>query len=207
MGCAAYRGADYLGTLESQAASAIAGPWLSLSPTNTPRLIAIATAFRRYRYRRLTFHLIGRSASTQRGVIGFATMIDDSNNADGSIITESSVKNLQGCLVLKGWESGRHVVDVEAQGLKWYTPDDLEGEHHTPGFTYYSLPQTTANGDLAWDVYVEYDVEFDLAVLPEANVPKMSKVLPKEGTSSLTDQIRDLEEKLRRIKDGVTGVQ
>lgn len=198
-GCAAYRGVDYVTALNS-ATSIVVGGYRSLMPSFLPRLAQISSVFRRYKYRKMIWHLIGRSASTQKGVVGFASIVDDTASPDLHVLTESDVKNIQGCLVLKGWESGRHVVDVAAQGVKWYTTDVDDGLAVSPGYTYIYTPATTANGDLSWDLYVEYEVEFDIAVT--ADIISAREARKKEDTSA---QIERLEEQIRLLKTGSTG--
>lgn len=191
-GCAGYQGCDFVGTISSTT-SLQATSFGILNPLNAavfPRLSTVALNFRRYRYEALRFHLFGRSASTQKGVIGFSSMIDDFRDADVDVNTEARVKNMQNCTVLRGWESGVHHVDVQAQGPNWYSCDNAEpnGFNNTnPGCTYFTIPATTAAGDLQWDLYVEYSIDFDISVLQAVNTFRDSPGGGRQATTPPSD--------------------
>lgn len=169
---ARYVGCDYVGAINSSSAAVNNGTnsLAAFTASVFPRLSAIADVFLRYRYRSLKFHLIGRSASTQAGTGAFASFVLDGATSTITVNTEAIIKNAEGALVLKGWESGVHTVDVEAAGPKWYNCD-ADSVPFTPGALVQYIPQTTANNDLSWDLYVEYDVEFAEAVVGATVTP------------------------------------
>lgn len=199
-GCAAYAGVDYVGSIDSTTSAQNDG-WKNmnvLTATSFPRLSQVANVFRRFRLKKLKYHLYGKSASTQRGVLGFSSMVDDINGDDPSVNTEAEIKNMEGAISLKGWESGVHVVDVGAQGLKWYNCSYEVGSSFTtfnPGYTYLSLPATAAAGDLSWDVYVEYEVVFDVAI-PSG----IQDTPPKRERNNLDSEIEKLRAALRKLE-------
>jgi hypothetical protein len=210
-GCAAYAGVDFIGQLSSTT-SAQATSYLTMfcgDATAFPRLSGISKTFRRYYFKKLKYHLMGRSASTQKGNIGFSSMVDDHYAADASVNSETEVKNMQGCLVLKGWEGGTHVVDTGAQGFKWYTCDSGESADYifNPGFTYFAMPLTAAAGDLSWDVYVEYEIEFDIAIASTINAFKRERtqkaliIDSKTNASAIVEDIEDMSVLLKQLKE------
>lgn len=205
-GCAAYRGTDFIGTLASTT-SAQAIEWDSIhldSLQNSifPRLAAIARVFKEYHFHKLKFHLCGRSASTQKGNLGFVTLVQQ-NVETNTDVTELSIKNSENCLVVRGWESGSHVSITSGQPLKWQSVDasDAQGGEFQYGIILISIPATAAAGDLAWDLYAEYDVEFNIAVGATLNgtppplrqrstkpAPTKSDLPPTEETIALLRQ-------------------
>lgn len=211
-GCAAYAGVDYIGALESTTSAQNDGykNMNVLTVASFPRLSQVADVFRRFRWKKLRYHLFGRSASTQKGVLGFASMINDISADDVSVNTEAEIKNMEGCITLKGWESGVHIVDVNAQGFRWYncSYDSGTGAYTcNPGFTYFSLPATTAAGDLSFDVYVEYEVVFDVAIPAGIQDPPpllrrgtAPTELPPTSPTSLESQIDTLRNALQKLE-------
>lgn len=212
-GCAAYRGVDYLGTLSS-ATSAQALQWNiihldSLQGSIFPRLAAIARVFKEYHFHKLKFHLCGRSASTQKGNLGFVTLVQQ-NTESSSDVTELSIKNSENCLVVRGWESGTHTSVTSGQPLKWQTVDgdDNVGGEYRYGIILISIPATAAAGDLAWDLYAEYDVEFNIAVgatlngvPPPLSNPKRSTTAPsKSDLPPAEETIAALRQRLSQLE-------
>ena len=201
---ARFEGVDYIDSIDSSSSNATIGLYQdirALNATMFPRLAAIADVFLRYRLRKLRFHLIGKSASTQAGVIGFGSVIDDLQGAVVTITTDEQVKNTEGCLVIKGWENGSHNVKVSAGGVKWYTTD-TQGIPDGYGAVFISVPQTTNAGDLSWDLYVEYDVEFSESLAGSSVSGLMekrekSKVDPIASTKA---QIEILEQQLKSLQ-------
>lgn len=202
-GCAAYEGVDYVGSLGSLSASVTAGSYTTISPSNTvlfPRLSAIADVFARYTIKKMKLHALGRSASTQAGNLALASLMLDN---DGTVIlanTEALIKNMQGCLVLRGWESGSHVVDCGALGMKWYNTD-VGALHQTIGAVFRYISQTTANNDLSWDLYVEYEVEFDEA-LAGGSINLSRKIKP-----DAVPDIEDLGLQLVKLKRKIQSLE
>lgn len=170
---ARYVGCDYIGNDSSSNSASSTGGLYAMAAfvaASFPRLSAIADVFLRYRFRRLRYFLIGKSASTQAGTGSWASFVIDATTTSITTNTEAIIKNAEGALVLKGWESGVHEVDVNAAGPKWYNCDGDSTPYNLGTFCHY-LPQTTAAGDLSWDVYVEYDVEFAEAVAAATVTP------------------------------------
>jgi hypothetical protein len=93
---------------------------------------------------------------------------DMASTSEVDVTTESAVKNTENCLVIKGWEDGIHDVPLHASGLKWYNVDNDE-QYAYQGSIWKYLPATAAAGDLTWDCYAEYEVEFDEAVASVVN--------------------------------------
>lgn len=168
-GVVRYRGVDYVGAFTSST-SAINALIYDVTMVNTvlfPRLSAIASVFAKYHLHRMRFIFRGKSASTQPGNLGFGGIVNDGLGGTFTVATEAGIKNLQGCLTVKGWEDGVYDMPVRESGLTWHTIDadgntDLNGSSYGP--VYRSIPATTAAGDLSWDLYVEYDAEFAGAV-------------------------------------------
>lgn len=202
-GCAAYEGVDYVGSLGSLSASVTAGNYQAISPSNAtlfPRLSAIADVFARYTIKKMKLHALGRSASTQAGNLALSSLMLDN---DGTVIvanTEALIKNMEGCLVLRGWESGSHVVDCGALGLKWYNTD-AGAMHQTIGAVFRYISQTTANNDLSWDLYVEYEVEFDEA-LAGGSINLSRKIKP-----DAVPDIEDLGQQLVKLKRKIQSLE
>ncbi len=172
----------------------------------------MADLFLRYRWKKLVYHFIGKSASTQAGVGAWASFILDGNSTTITVNTEAIIKNAKNALVLKGWESGRHEVEVSAQGPRWYN-NDADSVPFSPGNLAHFLPQTTANSDLSWDVYVEYDVEFCEPVAGATVTPLFREEREKKIRKSLlspngvqaedscrTTQIQELRKKLQELE-------
>lgn len=173
--CVCYEGCDFVSNVSSSSSAASTGSLSTLAPFNSnafPRLYGIADLFLRYQFKKLVYHFIGKSASTQAGVGAFCSFVLDGATTTITVNTEAIVKNAEGALVLKGWESGNHVVNVAAAGPRWYNCD-VDSVPFSPGNLVYYLPQTTANGDLAWDLYVEYEVEFAEPVAGATVTPLM----------------------------------
>lgn len=169
MGSASFAGCDYYGSIASATTATVATLSTGISARNGtifPRLSGLAAAFLKYKFRKLHFILLGQSPSTQKGNIGFMSLVNDlPASAEADVTTDARVKNTEGCLVIKGWESGRHVVKCDAAGLRWYNVDlNDTGAVSYLGSVWYSIPATTAAGDLTWDVYVEYEIDLDEAV-------------------------------------------
>lgn len=206
-GCAAYEGVDYVGSLGSLAASVTAGIYQGISPSNLtlfPRLSAIADVFARYTIKKMKLHALGRSASTQAGNLALSSLMLDN---DGTVIvanTEALIKNMEGCLVLRGWESGSHVVDCGALGMKWYNTD-VGALHQTIGAIYRYISQTTANNDLNWDLYVEYEVEFDEALAGGSiNLSRKTKPDTVPDIEDLGQQLLQLKRKIKSLEGAPT---
>ena len=204
--CVRYLGVDYAGTISSSSAAALSGSAYALRPSASatfPRLFAIQDVFLRWHLRRLRFHFIGRSAATQPGVGSFASFVTDGTTALINIATPQTIKNAEGCLTLKGWENGVHEVDVDSAGVKWYNTDGdtLPSQMGNLGQT---VPQTTANGDLSWDVFVEYDCEFAEAIDTSSVSPllkeKQVEKDKEETAESLGFQLIKLRKKLAEIQ-------
>jgi len=200
-GCACYEGIDYVGSLGSSSSATTAGLYANINATNAslfPRLSAIADVFARYKIKKMILHVLGRSASTQAGNLALSSlMLDDS----GSIITantEGLIKNMEGCLVVRGWESGSHVVDTGALGLKWYNTD-AGAILQQIGAIYRYIPQTTANNDLNWDLYVEYEVEFDEA-LAGGSIGSSRRPIKQETVPDIEDLGQQLIKLKRKIQ-------
>lgn len=197
-GCAAYRGVDFVKTLASAtSATNLQDQMIELgigaSTPLFPRLRAIAQAFRKYYFHRIRLILVGRSASTQKGNIGFATLM---GSGEAGTITESIVKNTENCAVVRGWETGYHDVLTEAQQFNWYSVDtEDEVSQAIVGYTIYSTPATTAAGDLQWDLYAEYEVEFDLASATAVNALARSPLRVREPMDETIESLR------RRLED------
>lgn len=211
---ARYHGCDFVGQDSSLSASTSPGalyPLAAFYASAFPRLSVMADLFLRYRWKKLVYHFIGRSASTQAGVGAWASFILDANTNSLTVNTEAIIKNAKNALVLKGWESGRHEVEISACGPRWYN-NDVDSVPFTPGNLCHFLPQTTANGDLSWDVYVEYDVEFCEPVAGATVTPlfkekrdrKICKYLQefsgKQKDANLTSEIEELRKKLRELE-------
>lgn len=211
---ARYVGCDFIGQDSSLSASTSTGALYSLAAFNAtgfPRLSVMADLFLRYRWKKLVYHFIGRSASTQAGVGAWASFILDSTTGTITVNTEAIVKNAKNALVLKGWESGRHEVEVSACGPRWYN-NDLDSVPFSPGNVAHFLPQTTANGDLSWDVYVEYDVEFCEPVAGATVTPLFREKRDEKVRKSLLEfsgkqkevnpssQIEELRKKIRELE-------
>lgn len=200
--CARYLGVDFAGTISSSSAAALTGSAYTITPASSSlfaRLSAIQDVFLRWRLIRLRLHFIGRSASTQPGVGSFASFVLDTTSALINIATAQTIKNAEGCLTLKGWENGFHDVDCESAGVRWYNTDgdSLPSKMGTVG---QYVPQTTANGDLSWDVFAEYDCEFAEAIDTSTVSPlmkeKQAENKEEETTASLTEQLIQLRKKL-----------
>lgn len=168
-GVVRYRGVDYVGafTSSTSAVNALIYDVTMVNNVLFPRLSAIASVFAKYHLHKLRFIFRGKSASTQPGNLGFGGIINDGLGGSLTVASEAAIKNLQGCLTVKGWEDGVYTMPVHESGLTWHTIDsdgntDLNGSSYGPVFR--SMPATTASGDLAWDLYVEYDAEFAGAV-------------------------------------------
>jgi hypothetical protein len=98
-------------------------------------------------------------------------------------------------------------VEVSASGLKWLVSDTnslATGVGSMLGDTFYSIEATAAAGDLSWDIYVEYDIEFADAWLP-AGIDLKSSTLRKETATAVTsdETIRKLLEEIQRLKKAV----
>lgn len=156
-------GIDYLGTVSSTT-SLVAAVVYGIIPTNNtsfPRLSNQAKLFQQYRFKRLAYHFFGRSASTQKGNIGVGAVVNYGFGGTVTVSTEAQVKNLEDALVLKGWEDGKYVVRCRDETWLACDNDALSSNIGSSlGNLYYTIPATTAAGDLAWDSYVEYDIEF-----------------------------------------------
>lgn len=205
---ARYRGVDFVGSIQS-AVSVTATRYQYIAITNTtlfPRLNAIGKAFVRYRFKKLRIHLLGKSASTQKGVCSFGSIVTDIFGGNIGTTTAATIKNSQGVLTLRGWESGVHEVLVKADALKWLTSDTdslASGVGAMLGDTFYTIEATTAAGDLAWDIYVEYDVEFTEAWIPtgiDFQTPR-AIVAPKSND----EMIKWLTEELQKLKSQTTN--
>lgn len=203
---ARYAGVDFAGTLSS-ATSVATAIYEYIYPANAtlfPRLNAIAKAFVRYRFKNLRFILHGKSASTQKGLGSFGSLVTDLLGGSIAVGSASVVKNSEGVLTLRGWETGGHEVAVDTTGLKWLINDTdagATGEGSMLGFTFYSIEATTAAGDLSWDLYVEYDVEFAEAWLPAGINMKPPKEVQADSTSVTSDEtIKKLLEEIQRLR-------
>lgn len=167
------RGCDYYGTLNSStldSTSAVGS--ISLGSSSIfPRLAEIAKVFLKFRFDKLIVRLIGRTASTQAGNCGLMSLVNDlPASAETDVLNEAIVKNTENCLVVKGWENGDHRVPLEASGYKWYMVDENDtGSKFSQGSIWRTIPGTTSVGDLSWDVYLEYECEFDEAVSKDVN--------------------------------------
>lgn len=204
-GCAAYKGIDYVGSISS-ATTAFNDIWkvLYLAPDEPapafPRLTAIASVFRKYYFHKMRFHLIGRSASTQKGNMGFAVLM---GNQDLTVLNEVIIKNTESCAVVRGWESRTCDALVEATALKWLDVNASDSIDYSFGAALVTIPATAAAGDLQWDVYVEYDVEFDQAVTPAINDPLFRKSeQPVRTQHSHKETVEALRLKLEALTRG-----
>jgi hypothetical protein len=202
-GSACYAGVDYVGNVGSSSSAASVGLLTDIYPTNAnfcPRLAAIADVYLRYKWKKIILHFIGKSASTQAGAGAFSSLITDGSTSGITVNTEAIIKNTQGCLVVKGWESGRHRVDVEACGLKWYNTDN-SANNQIGGVVYY-IPQTTANNDLSWDYYVEYEIEFDEAVAAATvNLLRTKRADQEKQRKTEVCDIEDLGKQLKELQE------
>lgn len=205
---ARYEGCDFAGATSSASAAPVSGALFALralSSTTFPRLSAVADVFLRYRFRSLKFHFIGKSASTQAGVGAWGSFVIDTTTNTIAVNTESIIKNSEGALVLKGWESGVHEVKVEAAGQKWYNTDS-DSLPFTYGDLCVYIPQTTANADLTWDVYVEYDCEFSEAVSGPTVALLREKERQRQTTSTKTEEDSEWTA-VERLKDRIKSLE
>lgn len=168
-GTASFHGCDYFGQIASATSGTVASLSTGIAARNAtmfPRLASIAANFLKYSFRKISFILLGQSPSTQKGNIGFMSLVNDlPSSAETDVTSDARVKNTEGCLVIKGWENGRHDVKVSASGLKWYNVDvNDSGAVAYLGSVWYTIPATTVAGDLIWDLYVEYEVDLDESV-------------------------------------------
>jgi hypothetical protein len=170
------KGVDFVGSFGSLAASVFVQA-LTLNARNAttfPRLSAVADVWFRYRFLKLMFLLVGKSASTQSGTIAAGTVITDGFGSITAPTTEAEVKNIENVAVARAWSSALHVVPVEDCGLKWYSSDSAPAAGGDAMGTLYSVvPQTTANNDITWDLYAIYDVELAVRVAA-ATIPAIS---------------------------------
>lgn len=163
-----YHGCDFMGSLASSSSAATIGSngiIYAHNATLFPRLSAIADLFVRYRFRRLRWYVIGESATTQAGSGAFGSYVNDMGGGTITINTDAIIRNSEGVIILRGWESGVHEVDCKATGLRWMSCDADAGS--SAGFgaalgqLFSSIPQTSGgSGLLTWSVYLEYDIEF-----------------------------------------------
>lgn len=216
--CVRYEGCDFIGAASSSSSAASTGALYSLGAFGAisfPRLSAIADVFLRYHWDSLKFHFIGKSASTQAGTGGFASFILDAATTNITVNTESIIKNAEGALVLKGWESGTHTVNVNAAGPRWYN-NDVDAVPFTPGSLCQYIPQTTANADLSWDVYVEYAVEFAEPVagatvtplLKERKQRKLLEQLASFGKPKVEiPDIEDLDKEITSLRKKICDLE
>lgn len=167
------RGCDYYGEINSSTLGSVAALGsISLGSSSPfPRLAEIAKVFLKFRFDKLIVRLVGRTATTQAGNCGLMSLVNDlPASAETDVVNEAIVKNTENCLVLKGWENGEHRVPLEASGYKWYMVDeDDTGSKFSQGSIWRYIPGTAVAGDLSWDVYLEYECEFDEAVSKDVN--------------------------------------
>lgn len=157
-------GCDFCTSLSSATSVTIASQVIRLlNSTLFPRLQYQGYAFTRYRFLKLSFSLVGRSASTQKGNAALAAVITDGMGGTVNVATEADVKNLDAVVVARGWQTSTHRVPVEESGLKWLATDtdagtDLIGS--SLGTLFYFISATASAADLVYDLFVEYDAEF-----------------------------------------------
>lgn len=157
-------GIDFVATLSSSTTQNLLALYI-LNPkdsTSFPRLSAIAGVWCRYFFRKLRFHIFGISAATQKGYTVMASFVNDDLAQDPAITNEAQLLNLENVAVGRPWSYSIHEVNLGAQGLEWYTCD---GSASTPAGEYVGkalagAATTAVAGDIQYQVYVEYDVEF-----------------------------------------------
>ncbi len=164
-----FRGRDWYGNLTSTTADVVASLGI-LNPlrnaTLFERLSKPAADFSLFRFRKLVFHFTGLSASTTRGSLAFTAFVNEGFGGGPSIVNEASVKNSGNALILRGDRKGSYPVRCTSQWLALDTNigASLIGASH--GTLYHFIDGTPAAGDLTWDVWIEYDVEFRGPIRP-----------------------------------------
>lgn len=187
-------GRDYSMAVNSATSAAATAQVITMNSTLFPRLVQQAYLYQNYRFNRLSFLFVGRSASTQKGNIGVGSIISLRDTGSYTVDTEAAVKNLENAVVIQGFLTGSHEVPIGESALNWYPVYDASGTAGDSlqriGTLFWWITATTAAGDLSWDLYVDYDIEFSGRCLNTTNALAMEKV-----NSNL---IRD--EVLRRLK-------
>lgn len=214
-----YVGCDFMGTLSSAAGAATIGSNGDIHPKNTslfPRLSAIADLFVKYRFKRLRWYIVGESATTQAGSGAFGSAVNDGLGGALVVNTDAIVRNSEGVVILRGWETGCHEVDVKSSGLKFLSVDwdaAASGTGSILGLLFSSIPATPAGaGSLSWSVYLEYDIEFAEAfsgsgidllekrvkgLAKDMNVPLNPSTTTSSSTPDALDQILGLLSKMK----------
>lgn len=156
-------GLEFVGTLSSLAASdSVASYNLNARVAGTfPRLSAIADVFLKHRFDKLTFHMVGRSATTIPGTHCGGSFLSEVSTAVTEPSTDAQVKRLEAAQAASYWMRSTIHIPVKESSFKWYVNDGTTSPFgDAMGKFFTSLTQTTSNGDGKVDVYVEYTVEF-----------------------------------------------
>lgn len=159
-------GVDFVGTVNSATSFQIISYILNArNATTFPRLSAIASAFRRFKFQRLRFHMFGLAGSNNGGYIACTSIITDDLGTQATPSTEAQILNSEGVALARPWSFTTHDVDVDAQGLEWYSTDVSAAATEfgeAPGLAYFYTSATTVAGDNSWQVYVEYEVDISV---------------------------------------------
>lgn len=159
-------GVDFIGTVASATSAAITSYVINArNATTFPRLSAIASAFRRFKFQRVRFHLFGLSGSNSGGYCAATSIITDDLGTQASPTTEAQILNSEGVALARPWSFTIHDVDTDAQGLEWYSTDTSAGPTEfgeAPGIVYFYVSATANAGDNNWQVYVEYEVDLSV---------------------------------------------
>lgn len=164
---------DYVGEILS-ATSATNGALYIVGAQNStlfPILSAYTQTWLKYRFRRLRLHLMPKSSTTQKGNLVLGAVAADAGFGGAvSPSTAAAVRSLTHAKPFPAFPVQDAASDalyfdfpVEEGSINWYSVDtdagaNLIGTHM--GRIFQSLPATVAAGDIQFDVYAEFDVEF-----------------------------------------------
>jgi hypothetical protein len=180
-GEAGVTGTDYIGTFYSLS-SADLFERFALNPlddTTFPRLGAIASVWRRYKFKRIRFWLFGIAAATQPGFVAMASLVTDDLAKEVLPTNEGEILNMENCAVGRPWSVICHDVGCQDAGLQWYTADSTPSDASTFGqalgnaFLY--IPTTTTDKDIPIQIWIEYEVDFCQRVAYEFDPPQNSE--------------------------------
>lgn len=155
------RGTEYAGVVNSAVAGAVTNYNISprLAASLFPRVSTIAENWSQYRFRSLSFRLVGRSSPniTANASMSFLPYI---GGGTPSLTTEYEVKATAGSKTIAAHKSGSLRVAPPSTWLSTDTDAGTVFVNTMIGRLYLYLSPTSVAGEAQWDLYVSYSLQF-----------------------------------------------
>jgi hypothetical protein len=154
-----YIGCDYIGSINTITTAALDNVY-TIFPDNTtcfPRLSAMGSVFGKYIFNKLSFHVIGKAASTQSGTMT-SVPVYEGYATGANPLTVLQARNRESQVTSKFWENHVMTYDCKKQPVTWF--EQAGGQDTAVAGYFHFITEQTAAVIAAADLFVCYDIEF-----------------------------------------------